>query len=113
MRFTTLAWWAALSLASASAGAATGEAPRARHKAARAPAAPPPPSRVKLSVDIPSTVGLWTMHVINEGDVPVIVVADARLLRLEVTARGASRARTCELPFDMKPQDDLQRPLVL
>jgi hypothetical protein len=66
-----------------------------------------------LSFEIPSIAGLWTMHVTNEGDVPVIVVADARLLKLEVTARGAARARTCELPADMRPPDDLQRALVL
>jgi hypothetical protein len=115
MRFTTVGLWAGLLLASASAGAATSPPPSsAGHKAPAAPpATPPPPPPVKLSLEIPSTVGLWTMHLTNEGDVPVIVVADARLLRLEVTARGAARARTCDLPADMRPQDDLQRALVL
>src|SRR5580700_709936 len=112
MRLSTIAWCAALALAPASAGAAAGPAPKAR-RSATVPAPPPAPSPVKLSLEIPSTVGLWTMHVSNEGTVPVIVVADARLLRLEVTARGAARARKCELPADMRPQDDLQRPLVL
>jgi len=114
MRFTTMGLWAVVSLASTSADAATSPAPKARHKVPAAPpAAPPAPPPVKLSLQIPSTVGLWTMHLTNEGDVPVIVVADARLLRLEVTARGAARARTCDLPADMRPQDDLQRALVL
>jgi len=111
MRFTTIGLWAALLLASASAGAATGRAPKARHKAP--PGAPAAPSPVKLSLEVPSTVGLWTMHLVNEGEVPVVVVADARLLSLEVTARGAARTRTCGLPADMRPQDDLQRALVL
>jgi hypothetical protein len=110
MRWSTIAWCTALTLQSAAAGAAAGPAPKPRHRAG-APA--PGPSPVKLSLEIPSTVGLWTMHVTNEGAVPVIVVADARLLRLDITARGASRVRKCELPADMRPQDDLQRPLVL
>jgi hypothetical protein len=112
MRLSTIAWLATLTLTSPPAGAAAGATPRA-HRNAGTPASPPTPSPVKLSLEIPSTVGLWTMHLSNEGAVPVIVVADARLLRLQITARGAAHARKCELPADMRPQDDLQRPLVL
>ena len=53
------------------------------------------------------------MRVTNLGDVPVAIAADARLLMLDVTPRGARKPEHCELPSDMRPQDDLQRPLVL
>ena len=53
------------------------------------------------------------MRVTNGGDVPVTLVADARLLALDVTPRSARKAEHCELPGEMRPQDDLSRPLVL
>jgi len=76
-----------------------------------APADPAP--KVALSVDAPTTRGTWSMHVSNDGDVPVRIVADARLLVLEIFPRGARDPVRCELPADMKPEDDLERPLVL
>ena len=81
------------------------------------PKEPPPPvgptPDVKLTLDAPTQRGTWTMRVTNEGDVPVRLVADARLLVLEVTPRGAKKAVRCELPADMRPGDDMERPLVL
>jgi hypothetical protein len=68
---------------------------------------------VKLAIDAPTTRGPWTMRATNAEDVPVRIVADARLLWLEVTPRSARKAERCELPPDMRPADDLQRPLVL
>jgi hypothetical protein len=53
------------------------------------------------------------MRVTNAGDTPVRLVADARLLTLEVTPRGAAKAMRCELPADMRPGDDMERALVL
>jgi hypothetical protein len=53
------------------------------------------------------------MRVTNQGDVPVTIVADARLLALDVTPRSARKAEHCELPGEMRPEDDLSRPLVL
>ena len=53
------------------------------------------------------------MRVTNHGDIPVRLVADARLLVLEVTPRSAAKAVRCELPADMRPGDDMERPLVL
>jgi hypothetical protein len=82
--------------------------------AKRGPVAPaPPPANVSLAIDAPTTRGTWTMRVTNGGDVPVTIAADSRLLMLDVTPRGARKAEHCELPSDMRPQDDLQRPLVL
>jgi hypothetical protein len=53
------------------------------------------------------------MRVTNEGDVPVTIVADARLLALDVTPRSARKSEHCELPSEMRPDNDLTRPLVL
>jgi hypothetical protein len=53
------------------------------------------------------------MRVTNDGDIPLRITADARLLALDVTPRSAARALRCELPFDMRPGDDLETPLVL
>jgi hypothetical protein len=68
---------------------------------------------VKLALDAPTQRGTWTMRVTNDGDIPVRLVADARLLVLEVTPRGAAKPVKCELPADMRPGDDMDRPLVL
>jgi hypothetical protein len=73
----------------------------------------PPPANVSLVIDAPMTRGVWTMRVTNDGDVPVTLVADARLLSFEVTPRGARTSEHCELPAEMRPQDDLGRPIVL
>jgi hypothetical protein len=84
---------------------------RPRAKEPPAPAGPTPD--VKLTIDAPTARGPWTMRVTNGGDVPVRLVADARLLVLEVTPRGATKPLRCELPADMRPGDDMDRPLVL
>jgi hypothetical protein len=68
---------------------------------------------VKLTLEAPTQRGTWTMRVTNGGDVPVRLVADARLLVLEVTPRGTAKPVRCELPADMRPDDDMERPLVL
>ncbi len=69
---------------------------------------------VKLTLSAPSTRGAWTVRVTNGGDVPVRIAADARVLTLDVTPRGARSPVRCELPDDMRPEGgDLERPLVL
>jgi len=73
----------------------------------------PPPPAVKLALEAPTTRGPWTMRVANEGAVPVLIVADARLLSLDVEPRGARAPTRCELPADMRPVGDLQRALVV
>lgn len=72
-----------------------------------------PPADVTLSIEASTPRGPWKMRVTNEGDVPVTIVADARLLALDVTPRSARKAEHCELPSEMRPEDDLSRPLVL
>ena len=68
---------------------------------------------MKLSLDVPTRQGAWTLHVTNAGDVPVRLAADARRVSLEVTPRGEAHPVHCELPVDMRPDDDLDRSLVL
>ena len=79
----------------------------------KAPAETDPQPNVQLGIEAPSTRGAWVMRLANDGDVPVRVVADARLLTLDVFPRGVREAIRCELPPEMKPEDDLERPLVL
>ncbi len=74
---------------------------------------PKPTPNVKLTIDAPTTRGPWTMRISNAGDIPVRVAADASLLSLEVTPRGARSAVRCELPEDMRPSSDRERALVL
>jgi hypothetical protein len=71
------------------------------------------PSHVTLAITAPSARGRWTLHVTNEGDQPARVVADARLLTLEVTPRSARAPVRCVLPDDMRPDSDLERAQVL
>ena len=79
----------------------------------KAPPAAAPAPNVKLTIDAPSQRGAWTMHVANDGDSPVRLAADARLLTLALTPRGAQKAVRCRLPADMRPAGDLDRSLVL
>jgi hypothetical protein len=78
------------------------------------PAPPPGPlPDVTLTLEAPTPKGPWRMRVTNAGTVPVRLVADARLLTLEVTPRSAAKPLRCQLPADMRPADDMERPLVL
>jgi len=92
-------------------------APAPRRRPVGRPKPPPPPAGpapdVKLSLDVPTRQGAWTLHVTNAGDVPVRLAADARRVSLEVTPRGEAHPVHCELPVDMRPDDDLDRSLVL
>jgi hypothetical protein len=72
-----------------------------------------PPAKITLAIDASTPRGAWKMRVTNEGDLPVTIVADARLLALDVTPRSARKAEHCELPAEMRPDDDLSRPLIL
>jgi hypothetical protein len=106
--FASLSAPAVLSLA---LGAHAAEGPARAAAKVETPAAPP--ADIKLTLEASTPRGVWTMRVTNEGDVPVTLVADARLLSLDVTPRDARKPEHCELPADMRPDDDLGRPLVL
>lgn len=45
---------------------------------------PPPPAPARLWISAPSATGPWTLRIDNEGDKPVRIPADVRLLRFEV-----------------------------
>jgi hypothetical protein len=72
-----------------------------------------PAPNLKLALETPTTRGPWTVRLVNAGEVPVRVVADARLLVLDILPRGARTSTRCELPADMRPNDDLDSTLVV
>ena len=47
----------------------------------------------------------WVIAVSNEGNTPTVLVADTRLLWLEVQVPGAKKPITCRLPADLLPKD--------
>src|SRR5258708_8286424 len=87
--------------------------PVAAKETFKAPQAAAPAANVKLTIDTPSPRGSWTMRVANDGETPVRLAADARLLAFALTPRGARKAVHCRLPPDMRPGADLARRLVL
>ncbi len=106
-------------VARAQAPAAHGTGPaaryRRRHPTPKADATAPvlPQADVKLTLDTPTARGPWTMRIVNEGSVPVRVIADARFLSFETIRRGDKRGERCELPADMRPPEADDRSLVL
>jgi hypothetical protein len=103
---------AAVTAAASAAADSLGGKAGPRNPAPKAEDAAPPPN-VTLAIEASTPRGPWKMRVTNQGDVPVTIVADARLLALDVTPRSARKAEHCELPGEMRPEDDLSRPLVL
>jgi hypothetical protein len=99
-------------------------APVRRRPRPEAPKLPAPD--VHLTLELPSPDGPWTLHIDNTGAVPVRVLADARLLALEIAPpepddddddappkRRRARPVRCELPADMHPRDSEERALVM
>jgi hypothetical protein len=84
-----------------------------RRAEADSPAAHFAEDSVKLSLQPRTASGAWTIRIENEGPVPARVVADIRLLSLDVTPRGAHRPLHCELPTAMRPTDELERSMVI
>lgn len=81
---------------------------------ADAPTLPPP--RLTLQLEAPDPAGPWKMVVTNEGEVPLRVAADGRLLSLEIEppegldnpyAKGGPKKKpapvVCRLPADLRP----------
>ncbi len=97
----------ALAASPASAAELSSDAP----KDATAPAEDVP--AVELTLVAPSARGPWTMRLSNTGDVPMTVVADPRLLELDVVPRGARGPVRCQLPWSMRPVDELERAVLL
>jgi hypothetical protein len=64
---------------------------------------PLPPAPVQLSVDAQAACSPWTLRVLNSGDVPVRIQADARLLTLLVRPNGKKYV-LCSLPAAMSDE---------
>jgi len=72
----------------------------------KAPEPPPlPPAEARLRVIVPQTSGAWIMRIDNEGNVPLRIPADVRLLKLEIEPEEGSKEKptTCELPKALRP----------
>jgi hypothetical protein len=94
-------------------------APKRRYLAPKPKEPTAPAPSVTLTIDAPSTHNAWKMRVENTGDVPVRLVADARLLTFELSSdpeagkKKAKKPIVCALPVDMRPLGDVDRALVL
>jgi hypothetical protein len=47
----------------------------------------------------------WIIAVSNDGNAPTVLVADTRLLWLDVTVPGAKKSTQCRLPVDLLPKE--------
>lgn len=54
----------------------------------------------------------WQMQIKNTGNVPLRIVADARLLTLEIKGETGTPIK-CALPADARPSTDIERALLL
>lgn len=81
-------------------------------KAAEAPTLPAPPLVLTVA---PGAAGApWKIKIENTGEVPIRIVADPRLLELEVTPPGdKAKPVRCTLPDDARPATDEGRELVV
>ena len=68
---------------------------------------------VRLSITALAPNASWRMRVENTGEIPFRVTADARLLSFDVLAPGAKQPVHCALPADMRPDNDVDRALVV
>ncbi|MCC6214811.1 MAG: hypothetical protein IT376_08085 [Polyangiaceae bacterium] len=73
---------------------------------AEARAAEPAPPPIELGVELrpTGTDTPWILHLSNRGDRPVALVADPRLLELEVRVPGRKGTVTCRLPAPLAPE---------
>ncbi|WP_437769330.1 hypothetical protein WMF27_09005 [Sorangium sp. So ce281] len=85
----------------------------AKKKAPESPPLPPPPARLWLIA--PSPHGPWTLRIDNEGERPMRIPADVRLLRLEVDTlnKRAKKTVRCAAPAGLKPSGFPERRALL
>ncbi|WP_207213797.1 hypothetical protein [Sorangium cellulosum] len=76
-------------------------------KKAKAPEPPPlPPAPARVWLIAPTPRGPWTLRIDNEGDRPMRIPADVRLLRLEIDTfdqRKKKKTFRCAAPAGLKP----------
>ncbi|WP_437601628.1 hypothetical protein [Sorangium sp. So ce590] len=101
--------------AAAPAGRAKAAAPRAgaKKKAPEPPPLPPAPARVWLIA--PSPRGPWTLRLDNDGERPMRIPADVRLLRFEIDTLNKRTKKTvrCAAPAGLKPSGFPERRALL
>ncbi|WP_437591957.1 hypothetical protein [Sorangium sp. So ce1000] len=105
--------------ASVAAPKASAGAPKASAKASaktKAPEAPPlPPAPARLWLIAPSPHEPWTLRIDNEGERPMRIPADVRLLRLEIDTLNKRTKKTvrCAAPAGFKPSGFPERRALL
>ncbi|WP_437816945.1 hypothetical protein [Sorangium sp. So ce1078] len=96
-------------------GGTRAAAPRAgaKKKASEPPPLPPAPARVWLIA--PSPRGPWTLRIDNEGERPMRIPADVRLLRFEIDTPSKRTKKTvrCAAPAGFKPSGFPERRALL
>ncbi|WP_437289763.1 hypothetical protein [Sorangium sp. So ce406] len=85
----------------------------AKKKAAETPPLAPAPARVWLIA--PSPQGPWTLRIDNQGERPMRIPADVRLLRLEIDTLNKRTKKTvrCAAPAGLKPSGFPERRALL
>ncbi|WP_437736015.1 hypothetical protein [Sorangium sp. So ce1335] len=96
-----------------SAGVAAKKPSAPRAGAKKAPEPPPAPARVWLIA--PTPLGPWTLRIDNEGERPMRIPADVRLLRLEIDTPNKRTKKTvrCAAPTGLKPSGFPERRALL
>ncbi|AUX40891.1 hypothetical protein SOCE26_022930 [Sorangium cellulosum] len=91
-------------------------APRAGTKKAKAPEPPPlPPAPARVWIIAPTPQGPWTLRIDNEGERPMRIPADIRLLRFEIETGSKRTKKTtrCAAPAGLKPSGFPERRALL
>ena len=82
-------------------------APKPPAPKAAKPATPPalPPAAARLWIVAPAAEGTWTFRIDNEGEKPIRIPADVRLLRFEVETTEGKRTKKvkCSPPAGFRP----------
>ena len=79
-------------------------------KSPKAADLPPAAATLAATQDSPSQ---WTLRVENAGSVPLTLMADVRLVSLELEVPGAKKANVCTLPESVRAEVSLDRQIVL
>ncbi|AUX30199.1 MULTISPECIES: hypothetical protein [Sorangium] len=101
--------------AKAAAPKASAAAPRAGAKKKAPEPAPLPPAPARIWLIAPSPKGPWTMRIDNEGERPMRIPADVRLLRFEIDTLNKRTKKTtrCAAPAGLKPSGFPERRALL
>ncbi|WP_438000279.1 hypothetical protein WMF26_11055 [Sorangium sp. So ce185] len=101
--------------AKAAASKTSAAAPRAGAKKKATEPPPPPPAPARVWLVAPSPKGPWTLRIDNEGERPMRIPADVRLLRFEIDTLNKRTKKTtrCAAPVGLKPSGFPERRALL